>query len=366
MGTTDQIRSYLARTHAYAWFLKDDPAEPDLVHAILAEEMWPILQLILRAQTATDTDVVVRGIFTHQTPYVKEAGKTNGCELADLMLVRIHKPLGNPPTGKALLIQAKKTTAPKTGSLSGAGDAEQFSLYSQWNPFLGTSRLKANPPPPAQPNENWTFRGPALASDWESTSQYATVLAGHTFKIDDKFDPATAPLMDGPDKSLKLAWPNQSPWSNGSVREIATADNGVDCPHDFSQTLREFVEGGVGREFDPATPQGSDHWSIFVQEMLTIATEKNYRYRKIQPRTQKAHVSAFSTVLGLVAEQQVVDYINGDLNQRGFDFINESLDHIRRGGAPRQPPAEDSPGPPRGHVPIPLIVTYGEALRFKD
>jgi hypothetical protein len=362
MTITNEIRTYLNRSHAYAWSKTPDPGEPDLVHAFLADEMWPRLQEIMRRRVVSGTDVVLQGIFTHQTPYVKEIGQTNGCELADLMLVKIHKPVKASPVGKALLVQLKKNELPKTGSLTAKGDSEQFRLYSAWNLFNGTSRLPQCPPSPALPMSAWNFRGNGSNSKWTSSAQYGVIFKGNAFAI----DPISDNVVDGPDKHLLQHWPNHSAWASGALTPAGTANQGVNCCVDFAETLQAFAEGKVGRDFDPEEPIQSDHWSIFVREMLLIATLENYRYRKTLPRSQTMHIDAFSTVLPIVAKQQVIDMLGGytAATRFEFEFINNGLMHLNSRNISQPPQCEERNE--SGHIPILLMVTYGEDLQFKD
>lgn len=376
----DELRSYLKRTHAYAWQLAKKPDEPAIVHAFLADAMWPVLQEILRGQVKSKTELMVRGIFTHQTPTVQEVNKAPGCEIADLMLVKMHMPTSKnqKPYGKALLLQAKHKASPHTGSLTKAGDLAQFNLYKDWNPFNGTSRLAPCPPPPAVHGIPWNLRGTDKASVWKPTAEYLTVFKGAAFTMDANLDAQCARVDKGNDYSAfeSANWPNSSPWSNGVLDARNMPSDGVACQNDFAETLWKFVEGKYGRSFNAEDPKSTDHWSIFVRTMLETSCASDYKFGKNNlPRSQTAMVSSFATVLPLVAEQQVQDFL-ADATFDGFEFINACLARYDRSsfahqfkdngpGQPREPdPREVFISPPRGHVPILLIVTYGEEARF--
>lgn len=376
----DGIRKYLARTHAYAWQLakkseKKKPDEPAIVHAFLADEMWPVLQDMVRANLKSQTQALVRGIFTHQTPVVQEVSKSPGCEIADLMLVRMHVPSSGAVDvkGNAVLFQAKHKLEPTTGSLCEDGDAAQFSLYKGWNSFYGTSRLPKHPPVPAINNSPWQFQGKGYDDNWIRTSQYLTVFEGEAFSLIEDFDPAVSPVADSNahPQLVENGWPNKCPWSAGPVLPQATPSDGVECSTDFAILLADFMEGKVGRGFNTSHIASTDHWSIFVRKMLEIACLRNYKFGKARlPRTQVANISTYALVLPMVAQQEVEDYLFGPA-RTSFSFINNGLNHCgphfkSEHGIPDIPGEADETALPRpGHVPILLIVTYGEEPQFR-
>ena len=367
----NELREYLSRTHAYAWALATaagkTPDEPAIVHAFLSDEMWPVLQGILRGKVVSNTQVVVRGIFTHQTPYVREVGAPRACEIADLMLVRMHLP-SNPrqqASGKALLLQAKHKPKPTTEPLTDAGDVAQLQLYRDWNKFHGTSRLPTAPSD-GMHSTAWNFQDPHGAY-WRQTSQYLTVVKGEVYTLDDPTTPASCGVSSGPDHARLNThhWPNGSPWTNGAILSTATAAAGVDCLDDFAATLHDFVMSMVGRNFDVGLVGATNHWSIFVAEMLEIAGMKNYKFGK-KKLTRSNALSAFSTVLPMIAAQEAGDFVASNAAS-GFDFSNAVLDLHRRvflaNRDGQAPPFADieSPYSP-GHVPILLILTHGDEL----
>ncbi|MGK5023087.1 hypothetical protein [Janthinobacterium sp. LB2P10] len=370
---TDEIRDYISRTHAYAWALAQadgkKPDEPALVHAFLADSMWPVLQSILRARAAPGSDIIVRGIFTHQTPTVREIGAKRGCELADLMLVRMHVPAGSldPAYGKALLLQAKHKAGPFTEPLTDEGDSTQLKLYQEWEPFEGVKRLSASPPG-AGAGTAWNFRDKDSPPAWPTTAQYLTVLQGQPFELSDTTQPATcavnATLSHSQISSNK--WPGNSVWANGPVPIKADVERGADCPNDFAQTLVDFVKGQCGRPFDNRPVPGSSHWSLFVAEMLRFAGLPDYTFgSKKLTRTQV--VNAFCSILPMIAEQQTRDLLATGIPN--FSFTNSGISAVWQnsssGGMAGGPREAGEPGlaVPQG-IPILLVLSYGDEPKF--
>lgn len=75
---------------------------------------------------------LVSGVFMHQKP--KDKFSRCHIELADLLFVRHHFVVGRGAVdvqARAFLLQAKASSTPSTGALSGK-EAEQFKLYSNW------------------------------------------------------------------------------------------------------------------------------------------------------------------------------------------------------------------------------------------
>lgn len=366
---SDEIREYLARTHAYAWSSPTTPDEPEIVHAFLCDEMWPVFESIVQNRVISQTDIIIRGIFTHQTPTVKELNQPSGCELADLMLVRVHIPdnINIKETGRAVLMQAKHKEAPATESLNKDGDLNQFRLYQGWNNFTGIRRLSTTPGDDVG-SPAWDFRGHSSEVTWRRTAEYLSVLNGRAFKLDDLTDPAFCSISPDVGNSLikEHNWPNGTTWANGEVSKHDSAAAGVKCPNDFAETLIKFVNGNFGREFDAGLNSSKDHWSIFVAEMLSIATLQDYKFGG-KRRTRVNSASILASLLPIISNYQIHQFI-GDAPNADFSFINSCLTRLKKLNTnhPRRPIDGGEPAtyPIFGHIPMLLMITYGEELRL--
>ncbi len=92
MSLIDEIREYVNRSHAYAWRAAH-PIAPDelgLVSALLCREMYQGLRDVLSRNISPSTKLMVKGVFTHQTPKVKAVTGAKAVEIGDLLIIQQH------------------------------------------------------------------------------------------------------------------------------------------------------------------------------------------------------------------------------------------------------------------------------------
>lgn len=105
--------------------------------ASLVENGAPLLQRLWRHALAPAVTVQVAGVFTHKSPLVTVQGTcprhvhTNGCELADLLILHSHRTVGGKVFLRGFLMQTK---IDKGGSFR--PDDPQFWLYDTWPQFV--------------------------------------------------------------------------------------------------------------------------------------------------------------------------------------------------------------------------------------
>lgn len=388
MALADDIRDYVNRTHAYAWRTGSGypPDEPALVSAFLAKEMYRGLRDVLRKSATVGTNVLVKGIFTHQTPKILAAGQPKAVEIADLMLVHQHFSTSrrNAVSGRALLLQAKRTTRPKTGSLASVNQAIQFSLYQQWPEFEGTSRLPAYPNPvaPPLPPLKWDFKNPtANGSPWSKGAEYLTIFRHEAFSSSSSTPEWAAIVNPGPDSArfAKGKFPNNSTWSTGPCPPApALARTGVSCPTDFAEAFVDFLSGAKGRDFQPGLLGGNDHWSVFVNRMLAFALRPNgdYNYNSANQgvaaglRGRNLHFAVFLPALLVAAEDELDAFASGAPLPTHLPTSNFLYRKLLDAWYPCEsdvPPSDLEPIPKNpgggGHVPLLYVATIGPERR---
>ncbi len=196
------------------------PDEPALVSAFLSNETYLGLRDILRKYVSPSTKVLVRGIFTHQTPKVLIKGKTKSVEIGDLMIVHQHfsSPL-KPASGRAILFQAKKTRTSRTGSLANGTEEIQFELYQSWPEFTGETRLDRQPD---KVTPSWNFQNPSVnAQSATEGAEYLTIFKGHAY-CTPFTNPCqwTATISNGPDfRFVKRTIPTHQLGPRGFARQ---------------------------------------------------------------------------------------------------------------------------------------------------
>lgn len=290
--------SYVANSHEAAWEdyreVKDKALSLGLHAGAAARWKGPgepafVAQLVSDNSLSELRDALVRHLpahlcngepllstaFIHQKP--KVCFGSSEVELGDLLLVRHHFVYGRPePEGRALLLQAKACSSPRTGGLRG-NEAEQLKLYRHW-PVIQFPYGEVGLAPDGTPN--WDFKlGPSSPSD---AGCYGVVFAREL-----PLPPAT---------KRRPAFPDSSPWSAGLHTDFRTAS--VDAStQSLAAVFAGLVEGRRGRRFD-AVPSGKDHWSAFISQVLKNAAADRWTYRlqrlEIEGRERLQHVAALS------------------------------------------------------------------------
>lgn len=383
MTLQDEIRHYLNLCHGYAWS-KAHPAKPDepaLVSAFLAEEMYEGLRDILRRHVSSSTKLLVRGIFTHQTPKVLPKGKTQSVEIGDLMIVHQHIPIASSKgvSGRAMLFQAKRARTTRTGSLAKGTEAIQFGLYQSWPEFTGETRLA---PRPDLATPYWNFQNLSVNTQPATDgAEYLTVFKGQAYRTPLCFPQWTATISNGPDvRFVKKNYPNASTWSAGNCPPLpGSANNGVDCKNDFSGTFCDFLSGKKGRSFQPGlVSASSDHWSLFVNQMLAFAASPGYAYKLANQgiasslRGRDLNFLAVTPLLYHASTEELTEFVatvTARTATTGFEVTNSLLDSIHWGTSlqgndgrdfpPEYGAREASNNLPGGHVPMLLVITHG-------
>lgn len=381
MTFEDELRIYTNLSHANAWrrAYPEKPDEPAYVSSFISFELFRGLRKILRKFATPGTKVLVRGIFTHQTPKVKLLTKRNSVEIGDLMFVHQHFSTNprNPGSGRALLLQAKKTLSPKTGSLAAGTQAIQFELYRDWSPFEGMSRLPKAPPG----SLHWDFKlgSPFGRQSAAAGSAYVTIFKENAYTISSASPQWAATIGNGPSRYKLIAkkYPAECTWSVGDSPAPGTSPKvGVSCPTDFGSTLSNFLMGVIGRDFTPGMLTGSDHWSIFVNMMLAESGRPSgdYIYKSSNQgvpsavRCRNLSFVALETAFrhSLVEEtDDLLESIVNSTNFEGFELTNQLLLRlmncsIYNGEAPPNQPSDFDSNSQGGHVPLLLVTTIGD------
>lgn len=382
MSFVDEVRHYVNQTHANAWRRAGGkvPDEPAVVSSFLSEDMYRSLCRVLVTWRG-GMSTMVKGIFTHQTPKVRLLTQTQSTEIADLMLVHQHFTMLHgdvvDSTGRALLLQAKRTGCPATGSVAAGTAALQFELYRDWAPFEGVSRLDTAP----GGYSSWNFRAPATAAAASEEGAYLTVFNQQAFSMAAATPQWQAPIVPGPaHAALCSAYPADCTWSQGvAPAPGAPASAGVACPTDFGMAFEEFLDGKRGRLFRPGVLTGADHWSIFVNTMLHVAAgggaylynSANQGVRKA-PRGRTLLFDSVAPMLGHVALEEVRSFLAGESQNPAnpFLFTNTLLRVVEnevRTEADDRPPndgPESSQSNRGGHIPMLVVATMGEENAF--
>lgn len=180
----------------------------------------------------------LHSVFCHQSPQVSffdQGGKTQQCELADLLIVVDETASGAIRDRRAIFVQAKKFST--SGAISiPAASRDQLELYESWPSF----RFVSGPYKPVPRN----FAGSGQPGSSNESGRYGGIDL-----------PPTAPL-----------WEHIVPSTNPAMRR----GNGIE--------LAEFVGGmvvgdaSIGRE---AQASGNDDWSMTVDEILSTTAAQS-------------------------------------------------------------------------------------------
>ena len=234
----------LSRRSTGKWTTPGEPAFVSLLaeYPFLRRRLAKVIQA--NAAPALSLDIpLVSGVFVHERPKVRFGASPTQVELADLLFVRQHYRTGHArPEGRAFLLQAKASTTPRTGALTGKA-GRQFDLYADWaTPFAFPNGEFG----PAPGGGKWDFSlGPG---SHRLSGVYGIVSSQRSWR-GQKF-------------------PDNCPWAVGAAH---APDKGL--PRDARGTLSlaaaldGFVAGRHGRPWHPGAG-ADDHWSAFVEQAL--------------------------------------------------------------------------------------------------
>ena len=291
---------------------------------------------------------LVSAVFHPQGAKVRFGKSASQVELADLLLVRHHFRIGETtPEGRALLLQAKASTTPRSGRLTGR-DAHQFDLYADWTTPLAFPNGEIGPPPSG---DKWILgQGPAPQSP---TGVYGIVSSQRSCK-GQKF-------------------PDNCPWAVGSALPPEPGH-----PRESRGTLSlaaalaGFVDGTHGRPWQLAAGP-DDHWSHFVREALERSIPFEHQVQRVGgvdlPK-KRAALSFIQSFLSVEINAKLTSTVDREQSFEAYvDELIASVDSIGRQAlewALSNKTAEESPAPrmapegPRGGLSVLYIATFGD------
>ncbi len=292
---------------------------------------------------------LVSGVFHHDKPKARFGSSPTQVDLADLLFVHQHFQTGQAqPQGRAFLLQAKASTTPRTGALTGKA-GRQFDLYADWaTPFaLPNGEFGA---PPSGPK--WDFAlGPAPHS---SSGAYGIVSSQRSCK-GQKF-------------------PDNCPWAIGPA---LPPDKGLPRDAKASMSLAAALDGFVaGRHGRPwhAGAGADDHWSTFVVQALrrSIAWEaQGQRVGGVDlPRKRAALAFVQSWLAHEINAKLMISPADRELSFEGtVEDLIAGVDSIGRqagawaasiSGQEEPPEAAAEPEGTRGGMSLVYIATFGD------
>ena len=291
---------------------------------------------------------LVSGVFHPQGAKVRFGKSASQVELADLLLVRHHFRIGETtPEGRALLLQAKASTTPRSGRLTGR-DAHQFDLYADWTTPITFPNGEIGPPPSG---DKWILgQGPAPRSP---TGVYGIVSSQRSCK-GQKF-PDNCPWAVG---SALPPEPGHSRESRGTL-SLAAAVAG-------------FVEGTHGRPWHVAAGH-DDHWSHFVRAALERSVPWEHQVQRVGgvdlPK-KRAALSFVQSFLSVEINAKLTSTVDREQSFEAYvDELIASVDSVGRQAlewALSNKTAEEPPAPPtapegpRGGISVLYIATFGD------
>jgi hypothetical protein len=236
----------LAKRATDKWTTPGESAQVSLLaeYPFLRRRLARIIQTRVSPSLSIGTPLV-SGVFVHDSPKVRFGASPTQVDLADLLFVRHHFRTGQArPEGRAFLLQAKGSTTPRTGALTGKA-GRQFDLYADWStPFAFPNGEFGMPPGGGK----WDFsKGPAAHP---LSGVYGVVSSQRSWR-GQKF-------------------PDNCPWAVGAA---FAPHKGL--PRDARATLSlagaldGFIAGRHGRPWNVgAGADADDHWSCFVEQVL--------------------------------------------------------------------------------------------------
>lgn len=236
-------------------------------------------------------------VFTHQTPKIKLVNGDISVEIADLLLVYIpHNKRDSKLEGKALLIQAKRNQKPKTGSLAGRTESVQFEIYNHWHPFNFITRKDTF----SSNNTSWHFQ----LDKQNELSNYTVIYAKNAFGDG---------LNNPSEEFINNDFFNDCSWNAAKCEHVQnTASQGLLCDEDFSELFEKVITGQAGKKFSPDLAEKNDHWSLFVIDMMQLASDPSYKYKLSRQGIKES--SRHATMSSFLATESVASVLKQTLN----------------------------------------------------
>lgn len=240
------------------------PGEPAFVSALLEysvdnNRLSTIISNHLQTKHCSKPPFV-SGVFIHQKPKVSFSGNSEASgsiEIGDLLLVRQHFILGNPnPESVAFLLQAKTSSTPETGSLSG-NEKQQFDLYANWPEFHFVHKGFGQSP---SNTTDWDFK---IGLPQVCNSGYYGIISNT--------------------QEINVSWKYNCSWVIGEAKTQCTPPS-VSASHSLPVAMEKFLKGEFGRPWDSTTSlSDNDHWSTFI--IRCLASAAGWRHYPVQRRS---------------------------------------------------------------------------------
>ena len=328
------------------------PGEPALAYGAMSwwscQEFAHAIQLV-EAGISAGRPMITYG-FIHQKPkvsYSNLAGVAVQIELGDLLVIRHHfKFKSSVPEGRAFIIQAKANKSPSTGALS-PGDRCQLELYQDWSKGFtfphGEFKLPRN-------GKEWNF-SKGTQAPVSHTGIYGVVLS---------IKKSTAILTKFPDACV---------WAVGFPSSTISRGKSLSVPAktmSLSAALSGLVQGGFGRTWVTNPMDPDDHWSEFINSVLSSADMKSSnaklgRIGQEVPRLQEV-TSFASSIPGLTYLLDNNHSRSSSLQEHKYSAIEDwqssliASDQSPPGAFGNEAPASPHPG----GMPFIYIATFGE------
>ncbi|MEO5687614.1 MAG: hypothetical protein ABIR54_09640 [Burkholderiaceae bacterium] len=290
------------------------PAEPAFVsllaqYPFLRRRLAKIIQAHASPALALDTPLV-SGVFVHDKPKVRFGASPTQVDLGDLLFVRHHYRTGHArPEGRAFLLQAKASTTPRTGALTGKA-GRQFDLYADWSTPFAFPNGEFGPPPAGG---KWDFsQGPA---SHRLSGVYGIVSSQRSCR-GQKF-------------------PDNCPWAVGAA---LAPDKGLPRDAKASMSLAAALDGFIaGRHGRPwhVGADAHDHWSTFVEQVLRRSIAWDLQVQRIGgvdlPR-KRAALSFIQSFLSLeVNAKLMLSPVDRELSFEGYvEDLIATVDSVGR------------------------------------
>ena len=340
----------LSRRTTDKWTMPGEPAFVSMLadSPLLRRRLAKAVQSGLPPELAKGSPLV-SGVFHAQPAKVRFGKSASQVELADLLLVRHHFQTGQTrPEGRALLLQARASTTPRTGRLTGR-EAHRFDLHADWTtPFAFPNGDIGTPPD----GDKWLLSpGPA---PHPLTSVYGIVSSQRSCK-GQKF-------------------PDNCPWAVGSAL-APEPGHGRESRGTLSlaAALAGFVTGAHGRPWHvDAAPD--DHWSHLVRQLLERSIPFEHQVQRIGgvdlPK-RRAALSFIQSFLSVEVNAKLTSTIDREQSFEAYvDDLIASVDSVGRQShewasankATDEPPApRAAPDGSPGGVSVLYIATFGDA-----
>ena len=339
----------LSRRTTDKWTMPGEPAFVSMLtdSPLLRRKLAKAVQSSLPPELAKGSPLV-SGVFHPHPPKVRFGKSASQVELADLLLVRHHFQTGQTrPEGRALLLQARASTTPRTGRLTGR-DAHRFDLHADWTTPFTFANGELGPPPGG---DKWILdqgQGPHPL-----TGVYGIVSSQRAWR-GQKF-------------------PDNCPWAVGSALPPEPG-HGRESRGTLSlaAALAGFVSGAHGRPWHiDAGPQ--DQWSNLVQRLLehSIAFEHQVqRIGGVDLPKRRAALSFIQSFLSVEINAKLTSTIDREQSFEAYveDLIasvdsvgRQALEWAMANKSAEEPPApRTAPEGPRGGMSVLYIATFGD------